>query len=453
MIYEKLNREIEKLQKEIIKTIQECIQIESVKGSEEKDAPYGRGPKEALEYALHLGKTFGLKTKNVDNGAGWVEYGEGEEMVAVLGHLDVVPAGEGWIYPAFKGEIHDNKIFGRGVLDDKGAVIGAIYGLKALKNLGIKTDYRIRVIFGTDEESGCSCIRHYIKVGEEQPIMGFTPDGDYPLIFFEKGMTTLTVGRRKPKLDENILYFQGGIAKNIVSPSCRLILRGKVSIKDNEDVSIEYKDGQTIIDAKGIGAHGSKPQLGKNAVISLLETIKTLEISGDFKKMSDFLLTEIGRETTGKTLGILYEDEETGETTVNLGIVKYNADEMSMTLDIRYPKNAAHEEVLSKVKNVLKKYDMEVLECTNENCLYVPLDSDLVTKLMKVYVEQTGCYDKPMAIGGGTYAKMFKNMVAFGPVFQGMPDIIHQANESVNIDLLIKSIQITTAGMLELATK
>lgn len=283
--------------------------------------------------------------------------------------------------------------------------------------------------------------------------MGFTPDGDYPLIFFEKGMTTLTVGRRKPKLDENILYFQGGIAKNIVSPSCRLILRGKVSIKDNEDVSIEYKDGQTIIDAKGIGAHGSKPQLGKNAVISLLETIKTLEISGDFKKMSDFLLTEIGRETTGKTLGILYEDEETGETTVNLGIVKYNADEMSMTLDIRYPKNAAHEEVLSKVKNVLKKYDMEVLECTNENCLYVPLDSDLVTKLMKVYVEQTGCYDKPMAIGGGTYAKMFKNMVAFGPVFQGMPDIIHQANESVNIDLLIKSIQITTAGMLELATK
>lgn len=183
MGYEKLNEKMMELKDEIFASIKESVAIESVKGAPEEDAPYGRGPKEALDHALALGEKLGFKTGNLDNKVGWIEYGEGEEMAAVLGHLDVVPLGEGWKYPPLACEIHDGQMYGRGVLDDKGPVIGAIYALKAIRDLGLPIDRRIRVIFGTDEENGSSCVKHYNEAGGEQPAIGFTPDGQFPVIF------------------------------------------------------------------------------------------------------------------------------------------------------------------------------------------------------------------------------------------------------------------------------
>ena len=142
-----LDEKIMERKDEIIEKMRECVQIDSVKGKPEPDAPYGAGPKKALDYALELGKTLGFKTGNVDNRVGWIEYGEGEERVGILGHLDVVPVGDGWNYPPFGAEIHDGKIYGRGIMDDKGPTIGAIYALKAVRDSGLSIDRRIRVMF------------------------------------------------------------------------------------------------------------------------------------------------------------------------------------------------------------------------------------------------------------------------------------------------------------------
>ena len=157
--YEEINRRVIEMQGEILESIRESIAIRSVKGAPAPGAPYGEGPKQALEHALKLGEKLGFRTGSMADRVGWVEYGEGEEMAAVLGHLDVVPEGDGWTYPPFGGEIHDGKMYGRGVLDDKGPVIGAIYGLKAIRDAGLKPDRRSRVIFGTDEENGSSWVK------------------------------------------------------------------------------------------------------------------------------------------------------------------------------------------------------------------------------------------------------------------------------------------------------
>lgn len=453
-MYQKLNDKLTEMQDEIIHHVQESIRINSVCGEPCDGAPYGPGPRAALEHALNLGRAFGLKTCNVDDRAGWIEYGEGEEMVAVLGHVDVVPAGDGWKYPPFGAEIHDNMLYGRGILDDKGPVIGAICSLKAMKDLGIHTDRRIRVIFGSAEETGCDCIHHYIACGQELPTVGFTPDGDFPLIFFEKGMTTVVAGKKNPQMgDIKILHFQGGIAKNVVTPRCRLELEGNWEIPTCEGVTISHEDNRTIVEAEGIGAHGSTPEKGVNAAVRLLNAVRHLHFGGDFQQMADFILTKIGTETNGKSLGIYYHDDETGETTVNLGIVSYTPEEMRLTLDIRHPKNAVQPEVARQVDNVLAQYGMVSFESDPTDYLYVSQDSELVQKLMKVYREQTGRTEKPMAIGGGTYAKMFQNMVAFGPVFPGDPDVIHQANEAVELDKFMQSTKIIAVAALELATK
>lgn len=452
MDYKELNNIISEMKDEILSSIQESIRIPSVKGEPLDGAPYGPEPKRALEHALRLGRELGFQVKNVDDRSGYVEYGEGEEMVGVLGHLDVVPAGEGWHYPAFGAQIHEGRMYGRGVLDDKGPTIGAIYALKALRESGIKLTRRVRVIFGTDEENGSTCIRHYVSSGEELPTTGFTPDGDYPLIFCEKGMTTLTAGKKAVLPGKvKVLEFHGGSAKNIVTEKCRLVLEGHFVIPRAEGITTEYRDGNTIIEAQGTGSHGSKPELGINAAIRLLKSVKDIDLGGSFGQMRDFLLENIGTETNGKTLGILYQDEETGETTVNLGVLDYAEDTLSFSLDIRYPQNGIHKEVYAKTKTALKEYGLEILDCSKENVLYIPKDSTLVQKLMKVYKYQTGRDDEPMAIGGGTYAKMFPNMVAFGPQFPDAPDVIHKPDENALVEEIIKSIQLTAAAMAELA--
>lgn len=455
MSQSRLSERLDEMKDEILEGIQKSVQIDSVATEAEENAPYGPGPKAALDFALHLGEELGFRTGNVDNHAGYVEYGEGEEMVAVLGHMDVVPTGDDWKYPPFGGEIHDGVMYGRGVVDDKGPTIGAIYALKAIRDLGLPIDRRIRVIFGTNEERGSSCIQYYVEKGEEQPVMGITPDAEFPLIFFEKGMTNVTAGCKNPAQGAiKVLEFQGGTVHNIVPLHCRLVLEGEHEIPEAKGVTVTKENGNTVLVSEGVSAHGSTPALGVNGISLLLDAVKDLEIGGDYQKVFDFLRTHIGHETNGKGLGICYQDEETGETTVNLGVIEGTEKDIHFVLDIRYPKNGKKEEVQATLEKQFGEAGLEILSIDHTDMLYVPKDSELVQKLMKVYREGTGQMDaQPKAIGGGTYAKMFKNMVAFGPIFPGDPDVVHQPNEAVEIEKLMQSIKLVAEAMAEMARK
>ena len=454
MSYETLNAKVLELKDDMIASIQQNMRIESVRGESAPGAPYGEGPKAALDDVLALGEKLGFRTGQADNRVGWIEDGEGEEMVGILGHVDVVPAGDGWTHPAFGAEIHDGVLWGRGCLDDKGPVIMAVYALKAIRDLNLPIDRRIRVLFGSDEECGSSCVKYYVENGYEMPTIGFTPDAQFPAIFCEKGTSNFLAGTKiynKGEID--VEYFGGGVAANVVPPVCKLIVNGPLKVTPEEGITVTEENGKTIVEATGFSAHGSTPELGVNAVVKLLNAVKENDFGGDFQQLVNFILEEIGNETNGKSLDILYQDEETGETTVNLGVVKYDGEEMSFTLDIRYPKNGDAEVIDDKVINRINSYNFDVLKKTNNKLLYVPKDSELVSKLVKVYEAQTGDKREPIAIGGGTYAKEFPNMVAFGPVFPGEPDVIHQPNERVAVEQLIRAAQVTAAAMYELAKK
>ena len=406
MSYETLNAKVLELKDDMIASIQQNMRIESVRGESAPGAPYGEGPKAALDDVLALGEKLGFRTGQADNRVGWIEYGEGEEMVGILGHVDVVPAGDGWTHPAFGAEIHDGVLWGRGCLDDKGPVIMAVYALKAIRDLNLPIDRRIRVLFGSDEECGSSCVKYYVENGYEMPTIGFTPDAQFPAIFCEKGTSNFLAGTKiynKGEID--VEYFGGGVAANVVPPVCKLIVNGPLKVTPEEGITVTEENGKTIVEATGFSAHGSTPELGVNAVVKLLNAVKENDFGGDFQQLVNFILEEIGNETNGKSLDILYQDEETGETTVNLGVVKYDGEEMSFTLDIRYPKNGDAEVIDDKVINRINSYNFDVLKKTNNKLLYVPKDSELVSKLVKVYEAQTGDKREPIAIGGGTYAK------------------------------------------------
>lgn len=463
---EKINELIDTMKDEIVRATQEIVQIKSVTAEAKPGMPFGEGINKSLEYALKLSETLGFRAVNVDGYMGYAEYGDGDEMIGVLGHLDVVPEGDGWKYPPYGGEIHDGKIYGRGTSDDKGPILAALYGLNAVKLAKLPLSKRVRILFGTNEERGSSEVEYYLAK-EEAPAMGFTPDAEYPIIYAEKGIIDFLAVKKfadKGNGKVAIKYIKGGSASNVVPDYCEaeLMLYGDGAkkevlneiaefVKDSQyDITYEDKGSSIILMSKGISAHGSTPQLGKNAIMQLLLFLSRLDISGDASKYIKFFTNKVGMETDGRSLDI-YSKDDTGELTLNLGVINVDCDGGSLSFNIRYPVSQDSSGITDKLNSALKSADIEMEDLRDSHPLYFPKDHPLILKLQKVYKEQTGLEPNLLAIGGGTYAKEMPNTVAFGPMFPGRQDVAHQANEYIEIDDLILNAKIYGNAIYELA--
>lgn len=439
---------IDQMKNEIIQGIQQNLSIYSVKGEPALDAPYGEAPKQALLDAIIQGENLGLKVVNIDNVIGYAEIGQGEEMVAILGHLDVVPLGDGWDFDPLGKDIIDGKLYGRGTTDDKGPTIGAMYALKAIKDSGIQLDRRIRVIFGTDEESGSGCVKHYIETGQEMPVAGFTPDAQYPIINAEKGIMGVMVSKKLAKAVNNLISLSGGVANNVVMPEVSFEIK---TGKNLEEFGLSKTEFGYKGSFNGKPAHASTPQKGENALYKLAKFAVENSFEGEYMDVFNFINSKINFETNGSSLGIKCEDEPSGEITLSVGVIKLQDDEISFNLDIRYPVTKDGDYISQILKKEIEASGLEIKSLNDVKPLYVPQDALLIKTLQKVYSKQTGESAELIGIGGGTYAKSFPNMVAFGPSFPGDEDVIHQANEYINIENLIKSIKISAISILELA--
>jgi succinyl-diaminopimelate desuccinylase len=458
---------IDEYEQDIIESTQEVIRIKSVEEEPLPGMPFGKGPYKALEYALKLGEEVGFKVKNLDGYAGHVEFGQGEETIGVLAHLDVVPEGDGWTYPPYGGEIHDGKIYGRGTTDDKGPAIAALYAMKALKESGIDLKRKIRLILGTNEETGWGCVKYYFE-HEKAPDMAFTPDADFPVIHAEKGIIVFDLIFKLNETKDCDIYIRdikGGNAPNMVPDYAEATIEVKdyslfeqsynkyISTK-NYPVSIS-KDGNSIkVIAKGISAHGSTPEKGENAITYLMDFLGFI-FNGECStcKFINLYNDRIAFKHHGEGIGCGFEDKISGKLNFNVGKIKMEDSIIRLTINVRYPIESSAEEVYNGIRENLKDTPIELVEGESDSKpLYVPTDDVLVKKLMQVYQEFTGDYDsKPIAIGGGTYARALKNAVAFGIMFPGQPDVAHQKDEYISIEHLMKITKIFAKALYELA--
>ena len=453
------------MKEDIIKSTQEIIKIKSVESDAKPGMPFGIGVAKSLECALSVAKNLGLHTVNLDGYVGYAEYGQGEDYVLALGHLDVVPEGEGWIYPPYGAEIHDGKMYGRGTTDDKGPIMATLYGLKAIKDAKLPLSKRIRVLFGTNEETGSKELEHYLKK-EKAPVAGFTPDADYPIINGEKGITIFNIVKdfNKKNQGENIIkYIKGGQVANIVPDYCEagIIATNAQSIikalgifeKDtNYKLSAVVNKDMVIIKSVGEAAHGSTPELGVNAIMQLFAFLGTISLgSNDVSEFVEFLNKNIGIETHGESFGVCLEDEISGKLSFNVGVVNMDENSAMMTLNLRYPVTNKLDDMMNPFNDKIKGTGIKVEKFVHQEPLYFSPESPIIKKLQKVYTEQTGEEAKLVSIGGGTYAKEMPNTVAFGPMFPGEPDTIHKKNEYITIDNLIKNAKIYAHALYELA--
>ena len=458
------SKSLELLKSDMVLSLQELIKIKSVREEAQDDMPFGKGIQSALEHMLALGSSMGFKTKNVDNYAGYIEFGEGKEMLGILCHLDVVPEGDDWSHAPYGGEINDGKMYGRGTLDNKGPAVSSLYAMKALKDSGFIPSKRIRLILGTNEESGSACMAYYLK-NEEKPTVAFSPDADFPVIHGEMGIVVFDLemifDEILPDGGIEIHELKGGNAPNMVPDYAVAKLVETTPIKDIVDAfnvtraaNIEYtKDGAfTILKSHGVSAHGSTPNKGLNAISQLITLLDLIDIQiGDQSNFVRFLAKYIGMDYDGKKLGVGFDDAY-NDLVLNLGMIDIDQTKGKVTINIRYPITLKEQKVKLSLENTLRGTGVSLNNWRCAQPLFFEPSHPLVKTLMSVYQEKTGDTEaKPITIGGGTYARTMPNAVAFGALFPGAVDTMHQKDEYIEIEDLIKMTDIFAEAILRLA--
>ncbi|WEZ17658.1 dipeptidase PepV [Bacillus safensis] len=465
-----MNWEAEVIRKkdDLIQDTQSFLQIESVLDEEggKEGKPFGEKVDDALQYMLKKGEDEGFTVKNVDGYAGHIEYGEGEDIVGVLCHVDVVPAGDGWTTPPFSADIRENKIFARGAIDDKGPTMAAFYALKILKDTGLQLSKKIRMIIGTDEESDWRCVDHYFK-HEAMPQIGFAPDADFPIIHAEKGIIDATLSFTYQQTANHQRYtlkqFTSGMRLNMVPDEAAAIVTAaqehdaeliktafEAYLADHQ-LSGEVKsaaDGLHFT-LKGVSVHAMEPAHGTNAGIHMANFLCGHELDEQGLSFTSQINALFDQDTRGQKLGIACKDEISGDLTLNVGTIRYKQnEEAKLGLNVRYPVTADGKDVKKGIESIK---GAALLKFEDSPPHHVSKDHPLVKTLQRVYEEQTGDPANLIAIGGGTYARSLEAGVAFGPLFPGRPDCAHQKDEYIEIDDLLRATSLYAQAMYELA--
>ncbi|CAI8753170.1 dipeptidase PepV [Bacillus pseudomycoides] len=459
--------EVEKRKDELIHDTQQFLQIKSVWEEEtaKEGAPFGEGVAKALSFMLHRGEVEGFTSKNLEGYAGHLEMGQGEELVGILCHVDVVPEGDGWTTPAYSADIRDGKIFARGAIDDKGPTMAAYYAMKIVKELGLPLSKRVRMILGTDEESNWKCVDHYFK-NEEMPTMGFAPDADFPIINAEKGISDIQVVQKNSETEGGeyeLVSFASGRRLNMVPDFAEAV----ITTEKAEELRNAYEQYlQTVkktgkanvagnivtLQLEGVSAHGSTPEKGENAGLLLTNFLTTIALDGKGASFAAFVTETFTNDTLGEKAGIAYKDEISGPLTVNVGRLSYTKEEGgNLGLNVRYPVTTNFEETVQKLKDYVGNKGFQVADYSNSRPHHVDKDHVLIRTLQRVYEGQTGEKAELLAIGGGTYARSLKAGVAFGPLFPGKEELAHQKDEYIEIEDLLKATAIYAQAIYELA--
>lgn len=456
--------------KNIINSVCDLITYPSISvESESSKFPFGKACSDALRYFLELASSLGFETKNVDGYCGYAEFGEGSEIIGIIGHLDVVPAKEeDWDFSPFVPTIANNCIYGRGAIDDKGPVIASLYAMKAVYNYckenTIQINKRVRLIVGLNEEKDWKCIEYY-KKHEEIPTIGFSPDADFPCIYAEKGVLSILISEKiLGNLPIQILDIDcNNNPINVVPEFCSVTLKiaNAISIEefiktlkneiDNNKYEIDiYKidNSEIKLTSYGVSSHSAHPDLGVNAISRLIvlldTTLKAFNINAPL--LSTFC-SYIGNDYLGTNMRINISDES-GNLTLNTSQFFIQNNKLNIGINLRIPVNTPLQDIFDAFKNKFSNFEVKVL--ASKDCLHIDKKDKLVTTLCGIFNETCNTNYESIAIGGATYARAFENFISFGMNFPGDKDMCHQVDEFVEINKLLLATNIYAKAIYKL---
>lgn len=438
----------EKIKSDYLKSLKTIVSYPSVLNEGENGTPFGQSIQNVLEKMLEITRSSGFKTYIDPKGYyGYAEIGQGEELLAVLCHLDVVPAGDlsDWETPPFEATIKDGWIHGRGVQDDKGPSLAALYAVKALMDAGVTFNKRIRFIYGTDEETLWRCMARYNEL-EETATLGFAPDSSFPLTYAEKGLLQIKLHGS----GSQELAIEAGEAFNVVpakaSYTGNLADSLEVELKKQ---AFEYERTADTVTVIGVPKHSKDAAEGVNAIVRLATGLNPLIQHSAIQ----FIAEAVREDATGSRLFGEISDEPSGTLSFNVSGLSLDQDKSEIRIDMRIPVLADKDKLVQELSQLVEEYQLRYEEFDYLAPLYVPLDSELVSTLMAVYKEKTNDNSPAVSSGGATFARTMPNCVAFGALFPGALQTEHQANERTVIEDLYKAMDIYAETIYRLAGK
>ncbi|GAD46780.1 acetylornithine deacetylase/Succinyl-diaminopimelate desuccinylase [Streptococcus anginosus T5] len=438
----------EKIKSDYLESLKTIVSYPSVLNEGENGTPFGQSIQNVLEKMLEITRSLGFKTYIDPKGYyGYAEIGQGEELLAVLCHLDVVPAGDlsDWETPPFEATIKDGWIHGRGVQDDKGPSLAALYAVKALMDAGVTFNKRIRFIYGTDEETLWRCMARYNEL-EETATLGFAPDSSFPLTYAEKGLLQIKLHGS----GSQELAIEAGEAFNVVpakaSYTGNLADSLEVELKKQ---AFEYERTADTVTVIGVPKHSKDAAEGVNAIVRLATGLNPLIQHSAIQ----FIAEAVREDATGSRLFGEISDEPSGTLSFNVSGLSLDQDKSEIRIDMRIPVLADKDKLVQELSQIAEEYQLRYEEFDYLAPLYVPLDSELVSTLMAVYKEKTNDNSPAVSSGGATFARTMPNCVAFGALFPGALQTEHQANERTVIDDLYKAMDIYAETIYRLAGK
>lgn len=438
----------EKIKSDYLESLKTIVSYPSVLNEGENGTPFGQSIQNVLEKMLEITRSLGFKTYIDPKGYyGYAEIGQGEELLAVLCHLDVVPAGDlsDWETPPFEATIKDGWIHGRGVQDDKGPSLAALYAVKALMDAGVTFNKRIRFIYGTDEETLWRCMARYNEL-EETATLGFAPDSSFPLTYAEKGLLQIKLHGS----GSQELAIEAGEAFNVVpakaSYTGNLADSLEVELKKQ---AFEYERIADTVTVIGVPKHSKDAAEGVNAIVRLATGLNPLIQHSAIQ----FIAEAVREDATGSRLFGEISDEPSGTLSFNVSGLSLDQDKSEIRIDMRIPVLADKDKLVQELSQIAEEYQLRYEEFDYLAPLYVPLDSELVSTLMAVYKEKTNDNSPAVSSGGATFARTMPNCVAFGALFPGALQTEHQANERTVIEDLYKAMDIYAETIYRLAGK
>ena len=433
---------------DFLASLKTLISYPSVLNEGENGTPFGQAIQDVLEKTLEIAQEMGFQTYLDPEGYyGYAEIGQGEELLAVLCHLDVVPAGdlEDWQTPPFEATLKDGWLIGRGVQDDKGPSLAALYAVKSLLDQGVVFTKRIRFIFGTDEETLWRCMNRYNQI-EEKADLGFAPDSSFPLTYAEKGL--LQVKLHGPGWEDRPL--QAGRALNVVPDKATYKgERLEELLPVIEQSGVNYTEETGAVTVLGLSKHSKDAAEGVNAIVGLAESLSLIQPHPALL----FIADAVGEDATGVALFGEIKDEPSGALSFNIATLSIDEERSEIGIDIRIPVLADKDALVERLTEVAASYQLQYEEFDYLAPLYVPLDSPLVSTLMKVYQEETRDQTPAMSSGGATFARTMENCVAYGALFPDALQTEHQANERAKLDDLYRAMEIYAETIRRLAGK
>lgn len=435
-------------ERNIVNDIAALVAVKSVEEAPAPGAPFGEGPRKALDKALEIAEGMGLATNAGDGYVGWAQLdGTENGHIAAITHMDVVPEGEGWDADPFTLREKDGWLLGRGVGDDKGPAVLSLYAAKFFKQQGIPLRYGLRTLFGCNEESGMGDVAYYLE-NNESPLFCFSPDADFPVCNGEKGQFGGSFVSA-PISGGNIVQFSCGLAFNVIPGRAECVAKANAAdLKETSGVKVRDNGGGTVrIEAEGVGGHSAHPDGTVNALGVLVAYLLKNNLCAPQEKEYFELLNKMLSSPYGEGLGIDCEDEMFGRLTINGGVISFENGVFTQSIDIRYPTATSGEKLEKALANLAQKHGATLAEASDEAPFYIPADCPTIKALLSAYEEGTGKKGKAFTMGGGTYARHFENAVSYGPAAEGeeLPPFAgpaHGANEGASLQSLLTALKV-----------